>query len=716
MPISNPNSIPNCIVWLDANDPTTLYSDTLASTPILGNLNEYVKCWKDKTTGKLFTNTDAGIDGPRYNPTFHSLPVIRVINTNNKDTGFTANFSQPYKSCMVFMVVYSDLNSSAFLYSHAHASSTSITNSDLWIPLKQHFVSNINYARNFYSGTHQQLLSLPLSSFSILNSYIDNDTDNGFGVGIGSRGNYNLPSSPITLLLQDSKPMIKHSIGKNCLGISSSDNFSGYIGEVLVYNRMLTPEEIQQVENYLSQKWIGVKSQTTAAKSSGNWYDPNIWLDGIIPESYQRVYSGDKKIIIDGDLEVNLISNGSLIPKTYSSNGKFLLSDNFNLKTSVQNATEHFTKNCLEISTPTGFVNLSGNISSISNSTDQRDSYEKYNSCVAHTGNCHLNIYGNVGSGQNAHYGIYHDSLGELVVRGNVYSPRTNSSAIYLPPKNDIGKVTVYGDVIGGGGIDNRTNAISNNSTNTPIEIFGNVTSYSDGFGLYTVSNSIHTIYGNVSASTGGREGHAIYINGPSTVYVYGDIFADNNDSGVANQTGAAAIFNNSCLSNLYIYGDIYNKGFKRTSSALQSRTDVSQAIIAKKVYIANPGNKTFYRKTTATPSLSFYGVGNYNLSLLPPLSDTIIGLPYGQGPFDYDGVIIPSLYGQMKIPAREVVRVKEIVGTKKGIAIFQPDDLQYVWDCDFADIAINNNTIGDRLSGLMSTEQMGKIISENNI
>jgi hypothetical protein len=514
--------------------------------------------------------------------------------------------------------------------------------------------------------------------------------------------------------------MVVHSIGRNCL-TNSADNFLGYIGEILVYNRMLIPNEIQQVENYLSQKWLGINSGTTAAKSSGNWYDPTIWLDDVLPQPNQRVYCGDKEIVIDGNINVNRISNDIFIPKMYRANGKFILNDNFNIKANIQNSVEHFTKNCLEISTPTGSVHLSGDIFNISNATDQSQNYDTYATCVLHSGNCNLNVYGNVGSGQNKHYGIYHDSTGELTVYGNLYSPRGNSSVIYIAPKNDLGKVTLYGNAIGGGGIDSPNHAINNTSSNAQVDVFGNVGSVSDGNGLRITGGGAHTIYGDVSASSGGREGHGILIgNGArSTVYVYGNIHSNNNDlttTNTLNTMGAAAIFNDSYFSNLYIYGNILNKGFRSTTNTLSSKIDTSQAVVAKRVNIATPTNRTIYRKTTATPLLSFFSVGNYNLSLLPPLSDTIIGLPYGQGNFDFGAVTIPSLYGLMKIPAREVVRVGEMVGTKKGIAIFQPDDLQYVWDCDFEDIAINNNTIGDRLSALMSTEQMGRIISENNI
>jgi hypothetical protein len=714
MPISNPNSISDCVVWLDSNDLSTLYSDTLGTTPILGNSGEFIKCWKDKTTGKLFTNSNTGVHGPRYEPTFYTLPTIRFINTNAQDTGFTANFTQAYKSCMVFMVAYTDIHSNAYLYSHAHASSTAITNPDLWIPLSQ----NSTFIRNYYISNYQQFLTLPLSSFCVLNSYIDNDADNGFGVGIGLNGSYSLLSNPINVLLQDSKPMVIHSVGKNCLGTSSGNNFLGYIGEVLVYSRMLIPDEIQQVENYLSQKWFGVNSPTTAAKSSGSWYDPTIWLGDELPQPNQRVYCGDKEVIINGDINVDRISNENLIPKMYGTNGKFILNDNFNIKADIQNSVEHFTKNCLEVSTPSGSVDLSGNILSITNLTNQQTSYRRYGACVEHNGNCDLNVYGNVGSGRLDHYGIYHDSLGKLTIYGNIYSPQGTSSVVYIAPKNDLGKVTLYGNAIGGGGINSPNHAINNTSSNTSIDIFGNLGSVSDGNGLRITGGGLHTIYGDVSASSGGREGHGILIGSGArpTVHVYGNVYADNNDSGTINIMGAAAVFNNSYFSNLYIYGNIFNKGFRRSTSQLSVRTDVSQAIVARRVNIATPTNRTVYRKTTATPLLSFFSVGNYDLSLLPPLSDTIIGLPYGQGDFDFGGVTIPSLYGQMKIPAREVVRVQEIVGTKKGIAIFEPDDLQYVWDCDFEDIAINNNTIGDRLSALMSTEQMGRIISENNL
>jgi hypothetical protein len=710
MPISNPTDVSNCVVWLDATDLSSLYSDTLGTIPIIGNDEEYIKCWKDKTTGKLFTNSDIGVDGPRYSPTFYSNPTIRFLSTNARDTGFTANFVQPYRSCMVFVVARTDISSSRRLYTHAYSGATAITNLDIWTPLSQ----STNTIRNFYNTNLGQTLGFSLSTFNVFNSYIDNDVDNGFSVGVGVNGNYSV-SDTVNVLLQDSKPMVTHSVGKNCLGTSSNDNFLGYIGEVVVYDKMLNPEEIQQVENYLCLKWLGRKSNTTAAKSSGNWFTPSIWLDDSLPESHQIVYGGDKEIIIDGNIAVNRLSNANLIPKNYVSNGKFILNDNYNIRGDIQNATAQYTENCLEILTPSGVVELSGNILEIVNSTDQRQTYERYRTCVLHRGNCDLKIYGDIGSGRLDHFGIYHDSEGTLTVHGTVYSSQGTSSAIYLPPKNNIGKVIIYGNVFGGGGIDSGNNGISNNSSNTSVNVFGNVASRSDGAGLFTTSSGIHTIYGNVSASSGGREGKGLNIQGPSTVYVYGDIFADNVDTNATNVAGSIAIFNNSLLSNLYIYGNIYNKGFKRSSPNLNARLDVSQAIVSRKLNTVNPGNSTFYRKTTAIPSLSFWALGNYNLSLLPPLSDTIIGYPYAQGPIDNLGITIPVFYGQMKIPSREVVRVNEIIGTQRGIAVFQPNDLQHIWDCDFEDIAINNNTTADYIIKLMSTEEMGEIISENN-
>lgn len=714
MPITNPSSISNCVVWLDATDITTLYSDILGSTQITGTDGEYIKCWKDKMTGKLFVNTDIGVDGPRYAPSFHSIPSIQFLSTNSRDTGFVANFTQSYESCMVFVVAYTDNTSNnGILYGHVHSTATLWTDVDLWGPLRK---SGVNI-RNTYAGADRQTVSINLSSFNVFNSYIDNDPDNGFGVGIGRDGNYNVAGAGTVVTLQDSKPMTKHSVGKDCLSNSSGTNFLGYIGEILVYNKMLNPEEIQQVENYLCEKWLGRKSDTTIAKSSGNWSDSSVWLDDILPEPHQIVYSGNKEITIDSSIEVKEITNRRLVPKNYIPNGKFTLNGNFNIKANIRNATENYTKNCLEILTPTGVVDLSGNILEISNSTDQNLSYYKFGACVVHSGNCDLNVFGNIGSGQDQHYGVYHSSLGRLNVYGKVYSSLSDSACIYLPPLNSIGKVTVYGDVIGDGGETTRNNAISNNSANGDVEIFGDVYSLDGGFGVYIKRGGTHIIHGNVLASTNQRDGGGIWIDSSSvaTVHVYGDVYADDINASTSANSGSRAILSSSIFCNLYIHGDIYNKGYRSIGVVPPSRLGTSQAIVARKINLAKVDSNIFYRKSTNTPSLSFHSVGNYDLSLQPPLSDIVLGFEYGQGPFDIKGTTIPSLYGQMKIPTREVVRVNEIIGTERGIAVFQPNDLQHIWDCDFEDVAINNNTTADYIIKLMSVSEMGKIISENN-
>lgn len=247
----DPRSLSGCVLWLDADDPYTLFSDAGGTTLVTLAITT-VNSWKDKSTNALlFTG---GTSGPTLtrSTTVNSRPYLNFNGTSNYLLNTSMSVSQPYT---IYVVGY--LLASANSYYRLLTGLSSL-GSNLNLVLGS---QGVNFAVFTGNGTNFNDTSSITPNTSVLNVWaiysatVTGATVNSFlnGVALNSKtGSY--IASTLT--------------GFNIAGGNSSTGFAGQffvgnIGEILMYNYVLSASQRHQVEGYLAWKWGMTSSSTT---------------------------------------------------------------------------------------------------------------------------------------------------------------------------------------------------------------------------------------------------------------------------------------------------------------------------------------------------------------------------------------------------------------------------------------------------------------------
>lgn len=286
--VKTPRQLSGCILWLDASDTSTLTTEGAG----------YVRYWSDKSnsgvvaTGGgltlaneplLVSNSLNGLptiyfDGADY----FEIPNNSALQTQNEKTIFVV-----YKYKKVSNTNYGVLIQRGSGDSSEEMRLAVVNNAD-WIyfdignnggPYIQPTVQNINirdYAANIITATATRS-----AGSSTLKLY-----SNGKDMGGSTINPANTPSigSFIT------------SIGKQIEGASNTNFFTGFISEIIIYNRCLSDTERKQVEQYLGYKWAIPLSLTTSVTSIRDLSNLNT-LNAIYPTTYPILQHPYKDVI-----------------------------------------------------------------------------------------------------------------------------------------------------------------------------------------------------------------------------------------------------------------------------------------------------------------------------------------------------------------------------------------------------------------------------------
>lgn len=230
-PVQTPTDLPGLLFWLDATD-----IQGTGSNPPDGPF----ATWTDKSgNGLNFNRIDAAQSPELQNAGFNGLPTVRIDNTMD---GFQADpsFSSPTGSYTIFFVGQQlESNVGGF---NAYLFDLSGTNRFL-------FWLNDDNSPGFY---YQDTFKGPPAIQDSDQMYATWIFDQGRSPTAEFRKNGVTTRTDATFLNTDLSANAR--IGSR---FTAEDplNFDGYMCEFFFYNRTLTANEIQLVEQYLKNKW-----------------------------------------------------------------------------------------------------------------------------------------------------------------------------------------------------------------------------------------------------------------------------------------------------------------------------------------------------------------------------------------------------------------------------------------------------------------------------
>lgn len=233
----DPVGIPGSILWLDADDATTL---TLGTTDVIS--------WADKSGSKLvFSQASSGLR-PVINTTFFTKNSVDFGTSAAKWLASTAALTIPGPTT-IFMVVYwaiTGLTYKALALQNGHASNAVSTNASPYILAYTATTQGPEFEISASSPSYYVYQNVPASSQGVgsvitaaVNSTIASSVirKNGVGLSQASTG------TPRTITIDT---------------VGASDTTytpNGAFAEILIYNSTLTTTQMQAVESYLRTKW-----------------------------------------------------------------------------------------------------------------------------------------------------------------------------------------------------------------------------------------------------------------------------------------------------------------------------------------------------------------------------------------------------------------------------------------------------------------------------
>ncbi len=344
--ISNPlTDISNCVIWLDAADTSTLGTSSIGVSPIAdGDLVQY---WQNKANpAKSFIQTSS-----TSSPTYYA--TLSVVNLENQYTNPTLRyFGSPgnefvfNKEITVIMLCSitrqktigtGSVDKRMFELSAANVVNNQIAGqpqTSMFVPLMvsenslgwtgtpdsygvtvgsglnrdEVYIPGGTDNRNSYNYRNVCQIGLDISqniseAFMITSRLADN-----FLVNFEGLNRTNALSANGTLLnyrQQDGSP-----VGVLKAALVSFGQFTGAIYEILVYDKALSIEELNDIQNYFYRKWtpVGVKiKRDVYPENSGDWSTMN-WSIGSEPSPWNIIQPTDE-IYANNGYTVNIDTN-----------------------------------------------------------------------------------------------------------------------------------------------------------------------------------------------------------------------------------------------------------------------------------------------------------------------------------------------------------------------------------------------------------------------
>jgi hypothetical protein len=262
--ISKPTDISGCSLWLDANDPKTLFTDTAASTNISAD-GQTIAYWADKVAGQDVIQATVAAR-PTYRTNMQNgRPMIYFDGGDD----LLSQINRPYVApCTLFVVCRIDSHSGDISGIMTHGDSTGGLNGPGFCYIGSTaagaclvFLDGVGAGTAATSNTSSSMLGLPRV---ITGVYNQSNTSNSL---IYANGNLeeNFTGTGVAL----SATANRVQIGARTGGGQPVRRMIGYVAECIRYDRVLTDTERASVENYLSEKWgIGSYSSPNSIGSS----------------------------------------------------------------------------------------------------------------------------------------------------------------------------------------------------------------------------------------------------------------------------------------------------------------------------------------------------------------------------------------------------------------------------------------------------------------
>jgi hypothetical protein len=359
-----------------------LYGSVVApmSSQVVGN-GEAVGFWKDKTSNNNHFSIGNKLLTTR--PTWSS--TLSALVFDGTDDGFTSHFDKQYTSQTVFVLtrpngaatgqrtVYGQRCGETNGFNVAVGASTAGTASTrnfmplVWEPGMRNYYDPVDTGgrstttyRSYISHAHPQN-----NRFSVFMSQLS-----GSALALaqnGSHGAYyvvsqsnNTPYTDPAKVFYTLTPLCNFATNETHLNHSSYSGFyQGECCEVIVYDRGLTPTEIEDVNYYLARKWSFLNvPRTVYPTKNGDWSDPTVWSVNLEPAPHNAIkptdyfYTNNKQVTASdlASIQAAIIGGYSANP-LITQGGTFMLNRVGTLRAEVINGND--------VSTPTYTVLVS---------------------------------------------------------------------------------------------------------------------------------------------------------------------------------------------------------------------------------------------------------------------------------------------------------------------------------------------------------------------
>jgi hypothetical protein len=259
----SPRSIPSCSLWLDAADATSLFKDTAGTLPVTTN-GDIVRRINDKSgnsrnattasTSGLYTlaqlNGNSSIRAPVASYLGFATPSF-IISAEDRVTCFIV---VQQNSTLAGNVAFIDANTTTLLIQRESAFIRTIASQVAITTANAGMLTNIGNP-NIYEITFDG------GSGTII-SYLNGSSQASNTLGSGG----DLRNSTV-------------------VSIAASSTFYGNLYEVILYSRVLSTGERQQVEGYLALKWGLQRTLPTAHPTKANFLYPILPLLPAVTQS-----------------------------------------------------------------------------------------------------------------------------------------------------------------------------------------------------------------------------------------------------------------------------------------------------------------------------------------------------------------------------------------------------------------------------------------------
>lgn len=234
-----PLEIPNCALWLDGSDP-------FGTGKIPPNRSTIAR-WTDKSPNAVAFSTSGA---PTFSTGVYNNNGLIVFNGSTMLVNSSFNYTLPARTLFLVaqQTVYNNNNCGILSFAAGTSNDALLSNT-------------ISYNTGYFGGSAFQIVSQFPGLFF---NYTAVKTLTPFGIysdtNAGQQEYAYVNGQQQYLVTYPTAPGNSTGLTIGCRVNDPARFFFGYIGEVLVYNSVLSITQRQQIEGYLAQKW-GIRSE-----------------------------------------------------------------------------------------------------------------------------------------------------------------------------------------------------------------------------------------------------------------------------------------------------------------------------------------------------------------------------------------------------------------------------------------------------------------------